>query len=100
MTRPGGPTETSHPVFRILGDGEERGMRGSELRRRAMVRGAQAAVRSPAWLGGDRLRELLDGWRGAGESGPADEMARRWANRWLRVLARLPGSTWRNTCLY
>jgi hypothetical protein len=47
-----------------------------------------------------RLRELLEPpqQHARGESDPA--LAIRAAHRTLRYLARIPGSRWRNTCLY
>ena len=65
----------------------------------AVLAGVRAALASPRWIEGAHLAELLR------EPPPAPERrvprgATGAAMRLLRVLARLPGSPWRNTCLY
>lgn len=65
----------------------------------AMLAGARAALASPRWIEGARLTELLR------DPPPAVEHrvprgATGAALLLLRALARLPGSRWRNTCLY
>jgi len=66
---------------------------------RAVLAGVRAALQSPRWMDGARLAELL--------RDPPPQPERRVprgatgsAMLLLRVLARLPGSRWRNTCLY
>ena len=64
-----------------------------------MLAGVRAALASPRWIEGARLTELLR------EPPPAAERAvprgaTGAAMLLLRALARLPGSRWRNTCLY
>jgi hypothetical protein len=65
----------------------------------AVLTGVRAALAAPRWIDGARLTELL--------REPARRPERRVprgatgaALLLLRVLARLPGSPWRNTCLY
>jgi len=65
----------------------------------AVLAGVHAALSSPRWIEGARLTELLR------DPPPAPERrvprgATGAAMRLLRLLALLPGSTWRNTCLY
>ena len=65
----------------------------------AVVAGVRAALASPRWIEGARLTELLR------DPPPAPERriprgATGAAMLLLRALARLPGSPWRNTCLY
>jgi len=65
----------------------------------AVLAGARAALASPRWIEGARLTELLR------DPPPTPERrvprgATGAAMLLLRALARLPGSTWRNTCLY
>lgn len=64
-----------------------------------MLAGARAALASRRWIDGPRLTELLR------DPPPAPERrvprgATGAAMLLLRGLARLPGSPWRNTCLY
>ena len=64
-----------------------------------MLAGARAALASRRWIDGPRLTELLR------DPPPAAERrvprgATGAAMLLLKVLARLPGSAWRNTCLY
>ena len=64
-----------------------------------MLAGARAALASRRWIDGPRLTELLR------DPPPAPERrvsrgATGAAMLLLKVLARLPGSPWRNTCLY
>ncbi len=62
--------------------------------------GLGAAVRTPRWLAGDRLQELLrDPASPLRQSGDPSG-AIRTSHRALRLLGRLPYSPWRNTCLY
>ena len=65
----------------------------------AVAAGVHAALASPRWIEGARLTELLR------DPPPAVERrvprgATGAALLLLRALARLPGSRWRNTCLY
>ena len=64
-----------------------------------MLAGARAALASRRWIDGPRLTELLR------DPPPAPERrvprgATGAAMLLLKALARLPGSPWRNTCLY
>ncbi|HEX7117828.1 MAG TPA: lasso peptide biosynthesis B2 protein [Longimicrobiales bacterium] len=65
----------------------------------AVLCGVAAALAAPWYVDGPRLKRLLAASDGAGGRGDG-RAAVRWANRALRVLARLPGTRWRNTCLY
>lgn len=67
---------------------------------RAVAAGAWAALRSPGWMGGARLAELLRAPEISGTGPAVPRGARGGAMRALKVLALLPGSRWRNTCLY
>jgi hypothetical protein len=65
----------------------------------AVLAGVRAALASRRWIDGARLTELLR------DPPPAPERrvprgATGSAMLLLRALARLPGSPWRNTCLY
>jgi hypothetical protein len=66
----------------------------------AAATGVWAALRAPLWLRGRRWTELLappaDAASGAAPA-PGAERAARGA---VRLLAAVPGSPWRNTCLY
>jgi hypothetical protein len=65
----------------------------------AALAGVRAALASPRWIGGPRLTELLrDPPPGVERRVPRGATGS--AMLLLRVLARLPGSPWRNTCLY
>jgi hypothetical protein len=64
-----------------------------------VLAGARAALASRRWIDGPRLTELLR------DPPPAPERrvprgATGAAMLLLKALARLPGSPWRNTCLY
>ncbi len=65
----------------------------------ATLRGVWAALRTPLWLGGRRWSALL---RPVPHAATAEPPARAVAAalRAVALLARLPGSPWRNTCLY
>lgn len=66
----------------------------------AAVTGAWSALRTPLWLRGDRWRELLVP---PAQAGPAAQPPRRVVGAALtlvRVLSAVPGSPWKNTCLY
>ncbi len=67
---------------------------------RAIVIGLVAALRTPGWIA-RRLPRLLvpAAARGRRRAG-APPMSVRSAYVALRVLARVPGRRWRNTCLY
>ena len=66
----------------------------------AALTGAWSALRTPLWLRGDRWRELL--------VPPAQSRAHAQPPRrvvgaaltLVRVLSAVPGSPWKNTCLY
>lgn len=62
------------------------------------VTGVWAALRAPLWLRGRRWTELLT--PPAGGSAAPPRGAARAARGAVRVLASVPGSPWRNTCLY
>jgi transglutaminase superfamily protein len=66
----------------------------------AVAAGVRAALAAPRWIEGPRLAELL---RPPPRSGPERRVPRGAtgsALRLIRLLARVPGSRWRNTCLY
>ena len=63
------------------------------------VTGVWAALRVPLWLRGRRWTELLSPPAGAAAAAPPRGAARA-ARGAVRVLAAVPGSPWRNTCLY
>jgi len=71
-----------------------------ELHPVSIVTGTIAALRAPRWLEQPQLRRLLGGWSGEEVPTSAAECALRWAYRAMRILARLPGGYWKNTCLY
>ena len=62
--------------------------------------GVRAALASAAWVDGPRLTELLAPPSAAVPERRVPRGATGAANHLLRVLARLPGGRWRNTCLY
>jgi hypothetical protein len=65
----------------------------------AVLAGARAALAAPRWIEGSRLAELLrDPPPGPERRVPRGATGS--AMLTLRALARLPGSPWRNTCLY
>ena len=66
----------------------------------AALAGAWAALRTPLWLRGDRWRELLVPPAGAAPGARVPRGAARAARGGVRALSALPGSPWRNTCLY
>ena len=77
---------------------EHRSRHSAPLAGRSAAAGVWAALRVPLWLHGRRWSSLMHPLveDGAG----ADPRAIRAALLTLRVLARVPGSPWRNTCLY
>lgn len=74
----------------------------------ALIEGAWCALRSPIWLRGRRFRQLVECRRSADrrqeDTSPDVErrvmMAKRAASVSLRLLALIPASPWKNTCLY
>jgi hypothetical protein len=66
---------------------------------RSLAEGVRVALATPSHID-HRLPELLEPCQqtARGESHP--DLAIRAAHRTLRYLARIPGSRWRNTCLY
>lgn len=79
---------------------------GRGLRRlRAALAGVRAAVRSARWVRDGDLRRLAAAPGPGASTGTSPGRAERAAARRaallaLRVLARLPGGRWRNSCLY
>ena len=67
---------------------------------RAVLAGARAALESRRWIDGPRLSELLREPPDASPGGRVPRGAVGAAMLLLKALARLPGSPWRNTCLY
>jgi hypothetical protein len=66
-----------------------------------VLTGLAAALRVPAYLSGKRWTRLLSPPQGAGASRAAVPRGTvRVALLAVRVLARVPGLPWRNTCLY
>ncbi|MFI5236052.1 MAG: lasso peptide biosynthesis B2 protein [Gemmatimonadales bacterium] len=66
-----------------------------------LIGGAVAALRAPSWLSAAGIRELQNS--PALTAAPPLERAElrlRASGRAIRLLSRLPGSPWRNTCLY
>ena len=66
----------------------------------AVLAGVRAALAAPRWIDGAGLQELM---RAPAPPGPERHVPRGGvgaALRLLRVLGRLPGNRWRNTCLY
>ena len=72
----------------------------SRLSARGLVEGVAAALRSPLWLRGERLTELMEAPAGLTAESPVPRGATGSAFLMLRVLARVPGLPWRFTCLY
>jgi hypothetical protein len=66
----------------------------------AALTGAISALRTPLWLRGDRWRELLTPPADAGRVSSPPRGVMRAARGGVRVLAAVPGSPWKNTCLY
>ena len=68
---------------------------------RAVLAGVRAALESPRWIDGPRLGELLrEPAAGLDAGGRVPRGAIGTAFLLLKVLGRLPGERWRNTCLY
>ena len=68
---------------------------------RAVLAGVRAALESPRWIDGPGLAELLrEPSPRPGADGRVPRGAIGAAMILLRVLGRLPGERWRNTCLY
>lgn len=80
---------------------------------RGAVRGISAAFRTPGWIHGEGMDDLVvsgrvpgvrEGLRDGGPEGDPSPTERRWARTAalgsLRLLARLPAGRWKNTCLY
>lgn len=66
----------------------------------AALTGAWSALRVPLWLRGDRWQELLVPPADAAADPRPPRGVVRAAITGVRVLAAVPGSPWRNTCLY
>jgi hypothetical protein len=66
---------------------------------RSLVHGVRVALATPSYIE-RRLPELLERSRPQGRVAVDPAAAIKAAHRALRVLARIPGSPWRNTCLY
>lgn len=66
----------------------------------AVLAGVRAALDAPRWIEGPRLQELMRAPDAAGPERPVPRGGTGAAMRLLRVLAHVPGSRWRNTCLY
>lgn len=66
----------------------------------AAVSGVVAALRTPFWLRGRRWTELLASPAGASPGAAPPAGAARAARGAVRFLSAVPGSPWRNTCLY
>lgn len=66
----------------------------------AAAAGVWAALRVPLWLRGRRWTELLSPPTDAPAHAPLPRGAARAARGAVKVLAAVPGSPWRNTCLY
>ncbi|HEX2081600.1 MAG TPA: lasso peptide biosynthesis B2 protein [Longimicrobium sp.] len=66
----------------------------------AALTGAWCALRAALWLRGDRWRELLTPPAAARPGASAPRGVVRASRAGVRLLARLPRSPWRNTCLY
>lgn len=66
----------------------------------AAAAGVRAALVSPLWLRGNRWRTLLEDASGGAHPSPRADAAILASRRALRVLNRVPGGVWRNTCLY
>jgi hypothetical protein len=62
--------------------------------------GVWAALRVPLWLRGRRWTELLSPPPGPVSRAEPPRGAARAARGAVKVLAAVPGSPWRNTCLY
>ena len=66
----------------------------------AALTGAWAALRTPLWLRGRRWTTLLAPPAHSAPGAVAARGAVRAARAGVRALAAVPGSPWRNTCLY
>jgi len=66
----------------------------------AALTGAWSALQVPLWLRGDRWRELLTPPAGAPTAVRPPRGVMRAARGGVRALAAVPGSPWKNTCLY
>jgi hypothetical protein len=66
----------------------------------AVATGVASALRVPLRLRGASLRPLLTAPPTPLEAGPEPVLALRAARLALRLLALVPASPWRNTCLY
>ncbi|HEX6367426.1 MAG TPA: lasso peptide biosynthesis B2 protein [Longimicrobium sp.] len=66
----------------------------------AALTGALSALRVPLWLRGRRWQELLVPPADAHAEPDLPRGVLRAAHTGVRVLAAVPGSPWRNTCLY
>lgn len=66
----------------------------------AVLTGAWCALRVPLWLRGRRWQELLAAPESARAAAAAPRGTVRAARAGVRVLSAVPGSPWRNTCLY
>ena len=66
----------------------------------AALTGAWAALRTPLWLRGRRWTTLLAPPATARPGAAPARGSVRAARAAVRVLAAVPGSPWRNTCLY
>lgn len=64
------------------------------------VAGVRAVLRTPGWLRDGRWRTLLEPAAHARHGAEPAPGALRAARLALRVLGRLPGGRWLNTCLY
>jgi hypothetical protein len=66
----------------------------------AALTGAWSALRVPLWLRGRRWQELLVPPAGAHGEPELPRGVIRASRAGIRLLAAVPGSPWRNTCLY
>ena len=66
----------------------------------AALTGLAAGLRVPLWLRGSRWTELLRPPATARSGAAPPRGAVRAAFVTVRLLSRIPGRTWRNTCLY
>jgi hypothetical protein len=66
----------------------------------AALTGAWSALRAPLWLRGDRWRELLVPPPHGRPGARAPRGTVRAALTGVRALSAVPGSPWKNTCLY
>ncbi|HEX8451836.1 MAG TPA: lasso peptide biosynthesis B2 protein [Longimicrobium sp.] len=64
------------------------------------IAGVRAALRTAGWLSDGRWRTLLEPAPHAHAGAEPPRGAVRATRGALRVLARVPGGRWRNTCLY